>query len=88
MAIVKCRECGHELSNEAGYCPHCGSPAPNDSGSSQVASFIALAFMIFFAALIAQATFSRANARSINWKSVDPVSMPILADRSWQHPTT
>ena len=26
MAIVKCRECGKEISTSAGACPHCGNP--------------------------------------------------------------
>lgn len=26
MAIVKCRECGKEISNRANTCPHCGYP--------------------------------------------------------------
>ncbi len=26
MALVKCRECGHKISNEAPTCPHCGAP--------------------------------------------------------------
>lgn len=26
MAMVKCRECGHKISNEAPTCPHCGAP--------------------------------------------------------------
>lgn len=27
MALVKCRECGKEISNEARSCPNCGRPA-------------------------------------------------------------
>lgn len=26
MALVKCRECGHEISDRASYCPNCGAP--------------------------------------------------------------
>src|SRR5688572_11759106 len=26
MALVKCRECGKTISNEALSCPHCGAP--------------------------------------------------------------
>ena len=28
MALIKCRECGNEVSSEAPACPHCGIPVP------------------------------------------------------------
>lgn len=28
MAVVRCRECGQEVSTEAAVCPHCGVPHP------------------------------------------------------------
>lgn len=33
MALVKCRECGHQVSTEAPTCPQCGTPNP--SGAAQ-----------------------------------------------------
>lgn len=30
MALVNCRECGHEVSTSALACPHCGAPRPGD----------------------------------------------------------
>lgn len=29
MALVKCPECGHEISDRAERCPHCGYPMKN-----------------------------------------------------------
>lgn len=26
MALIKCEECGKEISDNAGVCPHCGNP--------------------------------------------------------------
>lgn len=26
MALIKCSECGKEISNKASVCPHCGMP--------------------------------------------------------------
>lgn len=26
MALIKCKECGREISNKAEFCPHCGAP--------------------------------------------------------------
>lgn len=28
MALIKCPECGKEISSEAKACPHCGKPIP------------------------------------------------------------
>ncbi|MBQ3265218.1 MAG: zinc-ribbon domain-containing protein [Ruminococcus sp.] len=32
MALIKCPECGKEISNEAKACPHCGKPIPREKG--------------------------------------------------------
>ena len=29
MALIKCPECGKEISDKAGACPHCGCPIGN-----------------------------------------------------------
>lgn len=31
MALIKCSECGHEISDKASFCPHCGYPMEVDS---------------------------------------------------------
>jgi len=31
MALIKCKECGHEISDEALACPNCGKPQRNKS---------------------------------------------------------
>lgn len=33
MALVKCKECGSEISKKAKQCPHCGSPISQSDGS-------------------------------------------------------
>ena len=33
MALVKCRECGKDVSTEASACPHCGAPRSTTSSS-------------------------------------------------------
>ncbi len=41
MALIKCNECGHEMSSSATTCPHCGAPQqsnkPNNSNSKAYA---------------------------------------------------
>ena len=31
MALVKCTECGREISDKAPHCIHCGAPIPEDN---------------------------------------------------------
>jgi predicted nuclease of predicted toxin-antitoxin system len=38
MALIKCRECGKEISSEAPACPNCGRPAVNSPSTSPAAS--------------------------------------------------
>jgi RNA polymerase subunit RPABC4/transcription elongation factor Spt4 len=33
MALIKCKECGEQISNQAKACPKCGSPLQKKSGS-------------------------------------------------------
>lgn len=34
MALIKCPECGREISDKAGSCPHCGYPINNGENST------------------------------------------------------
>lgn len=31
MALIKCKECGHEVSDKASACPNCGCPLEKES---------------------------------------------------------
>lgn len=48
MALIKCKECGNNISTKAKTCPHCG--APNKHGGGCVKIF--LGFIVVFAILI------------------------------------
>lgn len=44
MALTKCKECGKEISTEAGSCPHCGAKPAKTSGCALVfAAFVLMA---------------------------------------------
>jgi uncharacterized membrane protein YdbT with pleckstrin-like domain len=36
MALIKCQECGREVSDQAEACPHCGHPAPEGGASETI----------------------------------------------------
>ena len=35
MAMIKCSECGNDVSDKAGSCPNCGAPISNSPSSSR-----------------------------------------------------
>lgn len=47
MALIKCKECGKEVSSKAGKCPNCGNPISQEiSGGKVLGIFLAL-FLIY-----------------------------------------
>ncbi len=39
MALIKCPECGKEISDKASVCPNCGYPISNTSSAGSTASY-------------------------------------------------
>jgi hypothetical protein len=48
MALVKCKECGKEISSTIKQCPNCGYTAKNQIVIANLIIFIALSIFIFF----------------------------------------
>lgn len=52
MAVMKCRECGGQVSTQAAACPHCGAPTahpratPATAGTTKVSGWIGVAVVI------------------------------------------
>ncbi|MGA1823217.1 MAG: zinc ribbon domain-containing protein [bacterium] len=42
MALIKCKECGKEVSSEAESCPHCGIKIETGGGFFKVLTYIFL----------------------------------------------
>lgn len=55
MALVKCKECGTEISDKAEACPKCGAKPPKTSGCTVL---LALGFAFFFIAVFIAQTKS------------------------------
>mgnify|MGYP001282484131 CR=1 FL=1 len=56
MALIKCRECGREVSSSAKTCPGCGIKDPQPMQPISAVAFVAIAILVFF--LLAKALFS------------------------------
>ncbi|MBI1214154.1 MAG: zinc ribbon domain-containing protein [Alphaproteobacteria bacterium] len=50
MALIKCHDCGGEVSSTAEKCPKCGAPTPLTVNASVIAMIVAAAALlaIFF----------------------------------------
>ena len=48
MALIKCKECGHELSDEALTCPNCGKPQRDKPPSVSLSRQITVYFISLF----------------------------------------
>ena len=48
MAMIKCPECGKEISNMANACPNCGVPIRNYNRKSSGSSPVAKALKVLF----------------------------------------
>jgi zinc-ribbon domain len=48
MALVKCRECGNEVSIEAKTCPKCGARTRKTIGIANIIGVIALLIILFW----------------------------------------
>lgn len=46
MALIKCSECGKEISSEAKFCPGCGKPQTKPKGMSLYKSGVFWAFVV------------------------------------------
>ena len=50
MALIKCKDCGHEVSKEAKTCPNCGAPTTQKrktESATSVARIILMVLAIF-----------------------------------------
>lgn len=50
MALIKCTECGKEVSSTANKCPHCGTWAPKGKGKAAAGCVVPMVFLILLVA--------------------------------------
>lgn len=48
MALIKCKECGHEISDEALACPNCGKPQKDKPPSVSLSRQMVVYFVSLF----------------------------------------
>ena len=60
MALIKCSECGKEISDKAATCPNCGSPTEKAEEDTKVIAFI-LGMVVLIALVGSYAISCRRN---------------------------
>ena len=54
MALIKCEECGKEVSTKAKTCPHCGAPVKTNKGinTMKIVKWITIVFVILLGVVL------------------------------------
>ena len=60
MAMMKCPECGQEISDKADKCPNCGNPIKKQKSTAVLGIVIVCAIIIAFVLLSAMGDFAKA----------------------------
>jgi len=67
MAIIKCQECGNEISDKAKKCPHCGCPQKtvlkSVIGNRKSVKIAAIAIIVISVSVFLFQCFSRPNIK-------------------------
>lgn len=92
MALIKCKECGHDVSSEASQCPNCGFPVKTSSNKSRkkwlVGGIVVLVTLSILIAVIYNSSFKIAMT-SYDYKEVgksisainNPRKLWLISDR-------
>lgn len=88
MAMIKCGECGHDISDQAKNCPSCGAPQKPKPKGIGAGGWILIAFsvwMFYELATIGSGTPSSPNSTPGSAESAPvPASGPMLEVQSWR----
>lgn len=60
MAMIKCPECGHEISDKADKCPNCGNPIKKSKSVAVLGIVIICAIIIAFVLISSLGDLSKA----------------------------
>jgi len=74
MALVKCTECGHDISTDASVCPNCGKPRTVSSKNTGIGCTPIVAIFVF--AIVVLAFFSATDAPA------PKIATPVMFDQS------
>lgn len=74
MGLIKCKECGKEISDQAAACPHCGAK-PSIDTSRISALFVSAAILLFVIIILSQCNTSSVPAAA--GKKIDSAPLAV-----------
>lgn len=87
MALTKCKECNHEISDQALSCPNCGAPQKSKSKGVGLGGWILILFVgwvVYQVATVDVGRTSPSSTASSSALTVPPPMGPLLEVQSWQ----
>ena len=69
MALVKCKECGKEISTKADKCPHCGAPIKKSANIGCLGSAIAIILILMIIVQVSECSEKRSKQNAIREKA-------------------
>lgn len=72
MALIKCRECGREISSKSATCPGCGAPVKSRRGAGR--TLLGILALLFILWIVAHQSTDKSSTASSN--SVRPSATP------------
>lgn len=83
MALINCRECSKEISNEAEKCPHCGAARKKSHGLGTITLFAFIAFVGIFIYSIMDQTNPKTVRGSIAATTSEVLTSTRLKSVQW-----
>ena len=75
MALIECKECGHEVSKKADKCPNCGAPIKRQtSGCAMLFAIISGLVLVTYIANLSDSSTSPSSGSSSDSKSAPKIS--------------
>jgi hypothetical protein len=66
MALIKCKDCGHDVSTAAEKCPHCGAPAAKVTAAKTASSGVGLGCLIIIGIVVVAAMVDKIGGGNVN----------------------
>lgn len=90
MALIKCKECKHEVSTQAKTCPHCGASVYQSIGcGGALLAIIITVVLVYFSVLPSINTSSNKSSRKKNPDNIEICVMTrSFVERSLKAPST
>ncbi len=74
MALIKCKECGKEISATALICPHCGFPNKKKSKLGLIIIVVLALVLLVAAVIFLLSSFAQKNAVENGYKKIDSLA--------------